>query len=60
MEKWLCWGTLGTTGLLLLIFLLDLILGIPFDRFDWMVDIIGMISCGVVGYLTWESYRELR
>jgi threonine/homoserine/homoserine lactone efflux protein len=60
MDKWLCWGTLGTAGLLLLIFLMNLILGTPFGRDNWLVDIIGILSCGLVGYLAWEAYRELR
>jgi hypothetical protein len=64
MEKWLCWGSLGVAGLLLLIFLVDLILGVPLfmgefgDRF--LVDLLGILACGLVGYLAWESFREIR
>jgi hypothetical protein len=63
MEKWLCWGSLGVSGILLLLFLLDLILGIPFgiegtDRY--IVDSVGIISCILVGYLAWDSFKELR
>jgi threonine/homoserine/homoserine lactone efflux protein len=60
MEKWLCWGSLGVSGILLLLFLLDLILGTPFGRIDWIVDIVGMIGCGLVGYLAWETFKDLR
>ena len=28
MEKWLCWGSMGTSGFLLLLFLLDIVLGV--------------------------------
>ena len=27
MEKWLCWGSMGVAGLLLLLFILDIPLG---------------------------------
>jgi hypothetical protein len=60
MEKWLCWGSLGVSGLLLILFILDLILSIPFGGIDWMVDVIGILACALVGYLAWESFKELR
>jgi hypothetical protein len=60
MEKWLCWGSLGVAGLLLLLFLLDLVLGFPFGGIDWYINILGMIACGLTGYLAWESFREIR
>jgi hypothetical protein len=59
MEKWLCWGSLGLSGVLLLLFLLDLILGTPFNA-GLVVNSIGILACGMVGYLAWETYRELR
>lgn len=59
MEKWLCWGSMGVSGVLLLVFLLDMILGIPFGM-GWMVNILGILGCGVVGYAGWETYKELR
>jgi hypothetical protein len=60
MEKWLCWGSLGVSGILLLLFLLDMIIGIPFGGIDWIVNIIGIIACGLVGYLAFESFKDLR
>lgn len=60
MEKWLCWGSLGISGLLLLLFLLDMIIGIPFGGIDVIVNIIGIIACGLVGYLAFESFKDLR
>ena len=60
MEKWLCWGSLGVAGILLLLFLLDLILGFPFGGIGLTVNVIGILSCGLVGYLAWESFKELR
>ncbi|MBI3823412.1 MAG: hypothetical protein HY289_12145 [Planctomycetes bacterium] len=60
MEKLLCWGSLGLAGVLLLLFLMDMILGIPFGGIGWMVNGIGVISCGLVGYLAWDSFKEMR
>ena len=60
MEKWLCWGSMGLAGVLLILFLLDLILGIPFGGIGWLIDILGILACGLVGYLGWESFKELR
>jgi hypothetical protein len=60
MEKWLCWGSMGVAGFLMLLFLLDLFLGFPFGRLSMMVDIVGLLACGVVGYLAWDAYKDLR
>ena len=46
MEKWLCFGSMGVAGLLLLLFLLDTILGIPFGGSSVVVDIFGILVCG--------------
>lgn len=59
MEKWLCWGSLGTSGVLLILFLLDMILGIPFGGIGIVVNLLGMVGCGLVGYLAWEAFRDL-
>ena len=60
MEKWLCFGSMGVAGLLLLLFLLDLILGIPFGGASMGVDIFGILACGVVLYLAFDAFRDLR
>jgi hypothetical protein len=44
MEKYLCWGSMGAAGLLLLLFLLDLILKIPFNGISSTVDIFGILA----------------
>jgi len=60
MEKWLCWGTMGLSGLLLLLFLLDLVLRIPFGGLSRVVDILGLLSCGMVLYLGWDAFKDWR
>jgi hypothetical protein len=60
MDKWLCWGSMGVAGLLLLLFLLDLIFKIPFGQISIAVDIVGILASGVVLYLAWDAMRDLR
>ena len=60
MEKWLCWGSLGVSGILLLLFLLDMLVSFPFGGMGWTVNIIGILACGLVGWLAWESFTEIR
>ena len=44
MEKWLCWGSMGVAGFLLLLFVVDIPLGIPFGGLSIPVDIIGILA----------------
>jgi hypothetical protein len=60
MEKWLCWGSMGVAGFLLFLFLLDLVSGFPFGRLNLLVDILSMAGCGLVLYLAWDAYKDLR
>lgn len=60
MEKWLCWGAMGTAGGLLLLFLLDMFLDIPFGGLSTVVNVLGIMSCGLVGYLGWDAFKDLR
>jgi len=60
MEKWLCRGSMGVAGLLLLLFLLDLALGFPFSRVNLFVDIFGLIASGLVFYLAYDAFKDLR
>jgi hypothetical protein len=61
MEKKLCIASLSIAGLLMLLFILDLIIGIPFGgppAFT-LIDIVGAISGGVLLYLSWNALRDL-
>jgi hypothetical protein len=72
MEKRLCWGAMGVSGGLLLLFLLDLILlfvaktspgvaaFLPFGGISIFMDIIGILACGLVLYVAWDAYKEVR
>jgi hypothetical protein len=60
MEKWLCWGSMGVSGFLLLLFLLDLILKFPFSGLSPVVDIIGILASAAVCYLAWDAFKDVR
>ena len=60
MEKWLCWASMGVSGFLLLLFLLDLVLAFPFGKLSLPVDVIGIVTCGIVLYLGWDAFQDLR
>ncbi len=58
MGKYLCWGSLGISGFMLLLFLADLVVKKPFSGIDPVVDILGVLASGIVGYLSWEASRD--
>ncbi len=60
MEKYMCYGALGVAGLFMLLFLLDLILGMPFGRTFMIVDIFGILVSGMVGYLGFNAMKDLK
>ena len=60
MEKWMCWSALGISGVVLLLFLIDLFTAIPFGNLSTTVDILAILACGLVGYVSWEALRDLR
>jgi hypothetical protein len=60
MEKWMCWGSMGVSGFLLLLFILDLVLRFPFGGLSRLVDILAILSCAVVLYLGWDAFQDLR
>jgi hypothetical protein len=60
LEIKLCWVTLGAAGLLMLVFVLDLIAGIPFGKASIALDILVLIAAGILAYLSWDTIRELQ
>jgi hypothetical protein len=60
MDKWLCWASMGVAGLLLLLFLLDLVVKVPFGGISMVVDILGLLASALVAFLAWDASRELR
>ncbi len=68
MEKWLCWGSLGVAAVLALVFLLDLLVGVPFasavpedgGQPFLLVDIAGLLGSGIVAFLAYSAIRDLK
>ena len=63
MEKWLCWGSLVVAALMLLLFVLDLIAGVPFGGSTLsgmtLVDIIGILMSALLLYMSFDALRGL-
>ena len=61
MDKALCYGALGIGALMLLVFLLDLVLKVPFGGADFVVgDIFGLLASAIVIYLGYNAARDLK
>ena len=71
MEKWMCWSALGASGVVLVLFLVDLImgfvsstgmgiLGMPPGSVAKAVDIFAILACGLVAYVSWDALQDLR
>ena len=59
MEKGLCWGSLVISGLLLLLFLLDVSpLHIPFGGLSTAIDVICILASAILIYLSWDALRD--
>jgi hypothetical protein len=61
MEKNLCIASMSVAGLLLLLFVLDLILKIPFGGPPTFlfIDIVGIVAGALLLYLSWNALRDL-
>jgi hypothetical protein len=65
MPRLLCLGGLVVAGLVLLLFLLDFVMSLSgmgslFRYQSILMDITFMLCSGVLGYLSWMSFKELR
>ena len=67
MPKILCLTGLVVSGLIALIFLMDLVFGLlgmsalaPFKLTSILLDSVFLVSSIVLGILSWTSFRELK
>ncbi len=60
MEKGMSWGCASVGGIMLLFFILDIAVGVPFVGLSKVVDIFGILASGILLYLSIETLRELR
>ncbi len=59
MEKWLCWGSLGVAGLMLLLFILDFTISFPFGGLSKTIDVLGALASSVLVYLSFNALRDV-
>jgi hypothetical protein len=59
MEKWLCFGSMGVAALLLLLFILDIAVGLPYGG-SVGVDVVGILATAIILYLGYDAMRDLR
>lgn len=65
MPRMLCLGGLVVAGLVFLLFTVDLVMslasmGALFRYPSLLMDIVFLICSGTLGYLSWNSLRELK
>jgi hypothetical protein len=58
MAKALTIFGIVVAGLLALAFIADMAIGVPFAGASWTMDIGAILAAGVLGYLSWDAYRD--
>jgi predicted Abi (CAAX) family protease len=58
MPKALTISGMVVAVLFLLIFGLDLLLEFPFGRASYWMDVTFLLCAGMLGYMSWSTYRE--
>jgi hypothetical protein len=55
-------GSMVVAGLVALMAVSDLVLGVPFtgSEHSRLMDILFIVAAAIVGYLSWDAYRDLR
>jgi hypothetical protein len=59
MPKGLAISGMAIAGLLVLMFGLDLAIGVPFGRASFAMDVMMLVCGGVLGYMSWNTFREV-
>jgi|TARA_B100000809_G_scaffold172616_1_gene169894 hypothetical protein len=60
MSKALCFSGIATAIILLILFTMDLVLGVPFKKADILMDIVFLVSSGGLGLVSWLTLRDLK
>ncbi len=58
LSRNLVFGSFGVAGFVAILALLDIILGTPFGHYIVM-DVLFILSAGIVGYLGWDAFKHL-
>lgn len=60
-SKNLVIGSMAAAGVVAIAAICDLVIGVPFGGTQTkLMDILFIICAGIVGYLAWSSYQELK
>ena len=59
LSKNMVFGSLGVAGFVAILAILDMILKIPFAG-STIMDVLFILSAGIVGYLGWDAYKDMR
>ena len=60
MSKALCLSGIAIALLLLVLFAMDFIIGVPFNKADTLMDIVFMVSSAGLAVISWLTFKELR
>ncbi len=58
MPKALCLTGMVIAIVVFLLFLLDLILKVPFQRANLVMDVVFVLCAGTLGFISWTTFRE--
>ena len=58
MPKALCIVGMVIAGLLIILFGLDLAIGIPFGKTNAVMNIGFLVCAAILGYVSWATFRE--
>ncbi len=58
MPKALCITGMVVAILVLILFLIDLAVGVPFKRASTTLDVVFMISAAILAYMSWTTLKE--
>ena len=60
MIKNLIFASMGIAALVAVLSILDLSVSFPFAGYSLPLDIMLLVASAIVGYLSWDAYRENR
>jgi hypothetical protein len=60
MTNKMIFASAGAAGLVAFLSILDMAVKFPFAGYSLTFDILFLITSAIVGYLSWDAYRDIR
>lgn len=60
MGRKLVVASMAAAGLVALVCIFDLAFAFPFGKFSILMDVLYLISAGIIGYMGFDTYQEQR